>query len=327
MSTPDLPAQVPVAKPNGVLFLLIRLVALGTMCASIMGSFSAWHQVFDLFSHFRCQYFVLLGLCTVALWWRKSPRLAIPATILTLHNAVLIGPYYLPRSPAEDTSEKLSLVSFNVHTANRNSQAVLEYLQSRDPDLILLIEVDERWIRELNRLEARYPHRVVFPAPHNFGLAVYSKLPITRQDVSPLGPNQSTSICLELDFHGQTIGFLGTHPYPPMLPSRYCTRNAQLKSVAERAKSMSVPTIVAGDFNATPWCVGLQPLYEAGLIDSALGFGLQLTWNSKIPLLWIPIDHVLVSQEFQTLRRTVGPHCGSDHYAVEAELLLPHAHR
>lgn len=308
---------------------LVRDAALGVLTCSLLGSFGASYYLFDLCSHFRCQYLALLLILTAALWRMKSPRWAIVAFLGALHNAFVVGPYYLPvagvgasqsRLPNTSPRDGLSLISFNVHTANRRSADVLEYLQQRDADVILLIEVDHRWIRDLAPLEKSHPHTVLSPEADNFGVAVYSKLPIVSREVASLGAGQSPSVWAELDWNGRRIGFLGTHPWPPMTAEMWRSRNEQLASVAARAKASLVPMIVAGDFNATPWCAAFQALTDAGLIDTALGFGVQPTWNAKIPLMRIPIDHVLATSDFAAVRRTVGPNCGSDHYAVEVEL-------
>lgn len=300
----------------------LRDVAAAVAALSTLGAFGALHQLLDLCSHFRCQYFVLLAMLTIVLWRWKSPRWAGAALLACLHNAVLIGPYYLPVKSANSSPTKLSVISFNVHTSNQQHAEVLAYLREKSPDLLLLIEVDDRWMQELSPLDDAYPHRVTLPQDGPFGIALLSKLPIAKYELVGVNGSSSRSIWAQLDFEGRRIGFLGIHPPPPMTPSMFRSRNLILEVAAERAKSSELPAIVAGDFNATPWCAGFHPFHKAGLTDTALGFGVQRTWNSYIPLLRIPIDHVWTTKEFLTHRRTVGPNCGSDHYAVEAELSL-----
>lgn len=301
---------------------LLQIAAIGLALASFLGACGSINLLFDLCAHFRGQYLVLAAVLAIVLWRMKSRGFAVLALAIVFHNAILIGPYYLPAKSAEKPAAKLSLVSFNVHTSNRRSAEVLEYLRRKDPDLILLIEVDNRWIRELAELQKTHPHSVISSSSDNFGIALFSKRPFVQHEVINLGPDQLGSIWAELDLDGQRIGFLGTHPLPPMLPRMFRSRNEQLQAVSDQVRKAQLPTIVAGDLNATPWCVGFRPLTHAGLRDTALGLGVQRTWNSKLPLLRIPIDHVLATREFITLKRSVGPACGSDHYAVEAELGL-----
>lgn len=299
---------------------LLRDVTLAVIVLSLLGSLSGLHQLLDLCSHFRAQYFTLLSVLSILLWRCKSPRWATVALFACLHNAALIAPYYLPAKSAAESPHKLSLISFNVHRSNPRNRDVLEYLQTKRPDVIVLVEVNNRWIRDLSALNKDYPHRVIAAADDPFGIALYSKFPIRRQELLGLGTELPPSIWVELEINDRTIGCLGTHPPPPMSPRMYRLRNAQLSLVAETVKSARLPAIVAGDLNATPWCTGFQQLIAAGLTDTASGYGLQPTWNSRLPLMWIPIDHVLTTEEFTALRRNVGPNCGSDHYAVETVL-------
>jgi endonuclease/exonuclease/phosphatase (EEP) superfamily protein YafD len=313
------------AKQPPLALRLARDIAMSVFVVSTLGACGRWFYLFDLCSHFRGQYLALLAVLAAILWRMNARAWAGVAVLGAIHNAVLVVPYYLASPgapPVAETRPALSLVSFNVHTANRKSADVLDYLTRRDPDLILLIEVDHRWIRELAPLEQRYPYSATSPQADNFGMAVYSKVPILDREIAPLAAEQPACIWLELELDGKRFGFLGAHPWPPMTPALFRSRNAQLESIAERVRASALPMIVAGDFNATPWCSGFRPLIAAGLHDTARGFGLQRTWNSKIPLLRIPIDHVLTTPDFVCRRRAVGPSCGSDHYAVEAELAI-----
>lgn len=301
---------------------LLQNVMCSVAILSLLGTLSRWHQLLDLCSHFRFQYFTLLAMLAVLLWRWKSPRWAAVALLACLHNAALIAPFYFGAGSTSEPSQRLSLISFNVQVSNQRSRDVLKYLQDKQPDVVLLMEVNNRWIREVSALNDDYPHRVIAAADGPVGIAMYSKVPIRRHELLGLGTEFYPSIWAELDVAGRSVGFLGTHPPPPVTPRLYRIRNEQLALVAETVRSSGMPTIVAGDLNATPWCSGYQQLIAAGLSDSARGFGLQPTWNSHLPPLWIPIDHVLTTKEFTALRRRIGPNCGSDHYAVEAELGL-----
>ena len=84
------------------------------------------------------------------------------------------------------------------------------------------------------------------------------------------------------------------------------------------------PVIVAGDLNTTPWSHGFQRLIRPrGLRDSAVGHGVQTTWNARRWVPRIPIDHVVVSPEVRVVARRVGPDVGSDHLPIEATLAVP----
>ena len=99
---------------------------------------------------------------------------------------------------------------------------------------------------------------------------------------------------------------------------------AHLAGVGDVAAASPTPCIVAGDFNATPWSLPFRTLVaRSGLVDTALGRGVQATWNARYPAPRIPIDHILAPSGTRVVRRVVGPDIGSDHFPVEAELILP----
>jgi endonuclease/exonuclease/phosphatase (EEP) superfamily protein YafD len=84
-----------------------------------------------------------------------------------------------------------------------------------------------------------------------------------------------------------------------------------------------MPVIVAGDFNATPFSPIFRKVIKiSGLKDSREGFGWQPSWPTYVPLLWLPIDHILVSSEIQVHNRATGSFIGSDHYPVFADLSI-----
>ena len=107
-STPKVPAR----PPRWVWWL--RGMAAAAIAVSVAGSFGGWHSSFDLCSHFRFQYFALFAVLAIVLWRVRSPRWAGLALLACLHNAMLLGPYYLPaaassRSPGTEAPD-LSIV-------------------------------------------------------------------------------------------------------------------------------------------------------------------------------------------------------------------------
>jgi endonuclease/exonuclease/phosphatase (EEP) superfamily protein YafD len=49
----------------------------------------------------------------------------------------------------------------------------------------------------------------------------------------------------------------------------------------------------------------------------------QPTWSARLPFGRIPIDHIFAPPDATVVRREIGPDVGSDHFPVEAELILP----
>lgn len=114
------------------------------------------------------------------------------------------------------------------------------------------------------------------------------------------------------------------HTTPPVGSEMSRWRNAYLAEIAEAIRTSPVACkILAGDLNITPYSPWFRELKRrSGLHDSMAGQGLQGSWPAfaVLPLLRIPIDHVLVSPGVSVVRRTLGPSLGSDHFPVGIEL-------
>jgi endonuclease/exonuclease/phosphatase (EEP) superfamily protein YafD len=81
-----------------------------------------------------------------------------------------------------------------------------------------------------------------------------------------------------------------------------------------------VGTVLAGDFNATPWCAGFAPLLAAGFEHGRRGQGLQASWPVALGAWGIPIDHVLTRGGVGVVRQHLEPDVGSDHLPLRATL-------
>ena len=296
------------------------------LALTLAGSCGTWHWALDLCSHFRWYYFVAAAVFGVLIW-RKRRRAAMAALgVALLWNGGLLAPYYLPSSQPDiaEGGATVSLISLNVYTANTDKRAVIDYLRERSADLVVVMEVDERWEQALAELHDVYPHQFIQSRPDNFGIGLLSREPLAQKQFVNAGNTHLPTIVARVEREGRDFIIVATHPLPPIGASNTLERDAQLRAVADTVKASSLQCVVAGDFNATPWSSAFRYLTtRSGLRDSALGRGIQGSWNAKSPLMRIPIDHVLVPANVKVIRRAVGANVGSDHFPVEVEFVLP----
>lgn len=304
-------------------------VAWLVLAATAAGSAGRWFWLLDLASHFR--WHLLLGGCLwLALMFRRLGRAAqVGLIVACVWNAFDLLPYWLPtatfQNPAAVTAAPISVVSVNVHSSNKDHARCVAYLRRRQPDLVAILELTPAWARAITALADLYPHRLVEPRPDNFGIAVLSRWPLAAAEVRAFGitPFPNAIVLVQPD-RGPAFRFVATHPYPPVNAEATRRLRTQLAGLADHLAREGPATIVAGDFNATPWSFAFRDfVHTTGLRDSSLGLGLQPTWNARLWLPGIPIDHVLVPPGTTVLRRSVGPDIGSDHLPIEAELILP----
>ena len=303
-------------------------VTAGLLClASVTGFLGRLWWLFELPSHFRLQLAFALGLLAVVWSVRRRWPMAVVCGALALVNASLVLSLFWPAGKnLPQSGPRLRLVSLNVNTANQRTDLVLDFLRKTDADVILLMEVDDRWMNGLSPLNALYAHRVSAPREDNFGIVLFSRLPLTNSSIVELGGADVPSIATDIDWAGQVFFLLGTHPLPPGSSEYARQRNGQFKNIAALVCQQSRPAIVLGDLNVTPWSPYFSNLLKTGgLINTSQGLGLYNSWPSWFSWAGIPIDHCLVTPSWSVRSKRLGPQVGSDHLPVIIDLQLPAA--
>jgi len=299
-------------------------VALGVAAVSTVGApWARYPTLLDLLTNFRLYWIPFLCLLAIVCWLSRMRWSAIIAIGLALFCAGSLLRYSFGKSEATHSAEPLRVVSYNIRESNREGGEILEYLRSLDADIVLLMEISEKWHRRLRALEEVYPYQVQEIRPGAQGMWLLSRHPIGDLDEAGVAESQfSPYISVAIDCPAGLVRFIGIHPSVPIASSSAKRRNEQLKVVREIAAASEVPVVLAGDFNCTPFSGHFLNLLERGrLKDSAIGFGFKNTWHRTWSVL--PIDHVLVSKEVIVSNRMLGPRMGSDHHPVIVELHLP----
>ena len=305
--------------------LIGRWLALGTLAAGgaawISLAAGAW-WVLDLSSPFQVQYAVALVLCTVGLVVCGRRRWALAALLLAVLPAARVAPYFL--STAETSAPggtRVRVAAFNLLSSNHRHGEVLRWVRETAPDVVVFPEVTLAWARQLDTLADILPHAVMRTHEGNFGMAVLSRHPLRAERVDTVTDFDGVcGIRVEVEINGRVLVVHGVHPPPPLGRAMAAERDRYLRELAAEAAGAALPVVIAGDFNATPWCHGMKPLREAGFRDARLGHGPVATWRRAMPWVAIPIDHVLVPGTVRVERFQTGPGLGSDHRPVVADL-------
>ncbi|MCH7727726.1 MAG: endonuclease/exonuclease/phosphatase family protein [Planctomycetes bacterium] len=299
--------------------VFVGLAVLATLC----GFFARLWWPLELICHFRVQYFLILTVCAGLLLLGRRHRQAAIAGVFSLVNLAGIVPLYFGGPTIEDDKPSLRILSLNVLTKNKECDQVLELVGREMPDLIVLSEVNDRWITALNGLVGQYPYQRIVSRNDHFGIAVYSRIPLEKANVELLTDGNSV-IAVHLRVNGQPLRILGAHVMSPVGRLRADLRNQQLAQLARIAAASNEPTILIGDLNITSWSPYFSDLVrDSGLNDSCRGFGLQSSWASPLlPFIRLPIDHCLVSPDVLIHDRRVELATGSDHDALIVDISL-----
>lgn len=287
--------------------------------ASLVGLLARRGWPFELMVHFRPHLAGVLLACAAAFSWHGRGTEAWAALILGLWQAWGLWPY-LPFQRQRNPGS-FEVASVNVRTKNRAFASLCRWLQEARPDVVGLVEVDHEWLQALASLEAVYPHQFANPGDEDHGLAVLSRWPVQAASVARFGDTDRPSLDVTLLVEGQPIRVLVAHPPPPINPSLTAERDTHLRRMAATARASTVPVVVMGDFNVTPWSPVFQEMLRTGgLRDTRRGMGLLPTWPAPLRGLGIPIDHILVTGGLVPVRAQAGPPIGSDHLPLRVHL-------
>jgi endonuclease/exonuclease/phosphatase (EEP) superfamily protein YafD len=321
-----------------ILFVLALLVVLQTG-VTLVRTRVWWVRIFDFpraqilaVSAFLLVATVLVhgGLKQFTDWeWALFLLLAASVTV----QALQILPYTRlwrktaasapPDGPAD---RRLRLVVSNVLMTNRDFSRWLATVQAEDPDVIVAVEVDDWWDQQLLVLASDYPHHVRHPQDNSYGLALYSRCPLTNVKIRHLVEDDIPSVFAEVRLpSGDEHQIVVLHPRPPRPDVRQDSdlRDAELVRAARAMRSLDEPFIVAGDLNDVAWSHTTRMFQRiAGALDPRVGRGIFATYHADHWFARYPLDHVFYSPHFELVELRRLNHVGSDHFPIMVELSL-----
>ena len=328
-----------------LLFYLTVAVATVVVSASLLSlvhDVSYWYS--KVLDFPRLQYLIvalasLLLLVPLAMLDRRwNP--AIVALVLGLAATVVIQgrvvlPYLIGPTPVPDVTaaeadgrDAVGILIANVLVTNRRADDFLQLVRERDPDMVLVMEVDDWWMERLAPLDEVYAHRMAYPTDNAYGMALYSRFPLrdTATEFFNEPDVPSFHALVELP-SARTFRFHGMHPLAPVPSEKYPDNQGEKEvafgKLAELIAGDPAPHIVAGDYNDVSWSHTARLFQDAGtLANVRLGRGLYSSFDARSLLMRWPLDHFFVSREFALaeLRRLSG--FGSDHFPMYARFVL-----
>lgn len=287
----------------------------------------------------RIQYFIV-GLVLLILFavfnkkWTFSSVLLIVGILsaLGIHGTRLLpyitGEKTVPDADFKAEANKLGILLANVFIENKKASGLLKIINEADPDMILVMEVNEWWISELQELHKNYPYFIEYPLDNSYGMALYSKIKFKEQEINFFNGDEVPSVHTRLLMpSGKEIQFHGMHPVPPVPSSKYPDnvgeKEVALMKVGKMVARDSVPSIVAGDFNDVSWSRTTRMFEsEANLNDVRIGRGVYNSFDAGSFFLRWPLDHIFVTIDFSLVNLMRLPEFGSDHFPIYAELVL-----
>lgn len=271
----------------------------------------AW--LVDLAAHWQWLY-VIVGIVSGAMLLQRGSRLPVALVAVLVCTGWISASEPAPRA-ATTSLPHLTIASANLEVGKADLDALRRWADGRGADVLILQEVNEASARVIAQW-TDYPYQLVTHEEGPFGLAVLSRHALTDTEMLE-SIEQPLRYRTFVSWQGQRVGISAIHPMPPISPMYHERRAQMLQEEARWASSVTSPSIVAGDLNATPWSSAMRGVVPEGFRRAT---GLQPTWPGILPV--IPIDHILTSEAWQIITSGVGPGIGSDHRPVIAVLSL-----
>jgi endonuclease/exonuclease/phosphatase (EEP) superfamily protein YafD len=283
--------------------LQILLIAAGTLVVFlvVIDDWSAWQVVFALL--------LALAIAYQAYMMFPYTKLARPQ---------------VPQASGRDAQRTIALLFANVLMTNRSSEELLATVREEEPDIVLAVETDGWWQRELDVLAETHPHVVRQPQNNTYGMLLYSRLELVRPEVQFLIQADVPSIHTRVKLRsGALVELRCVHPRPPAPQEAKDAkpRDAELIVVARSLKGKDAPAIVLGDLNDVAWSRTNYEFQEiSGLLDPRIGRGFYHTFHARYPFLRYPLDHCFHTKHFRLVSFKRLRKFGSDHFPVGIEL-------
>ncbi len=319
--------------------IAVGLGLLLVVCTAISLLYSTSHWFIQIFNFPRLQALIAMVVCLIIYFIikkRNVSKWAAGAIIVAIIiNVVYLFPYTPLSAPAvksidaqnRNAANEFSIMLANVYMKNREADALVSIVRKAEPSILVTMEVDRWWVDNLEKLNNDYPYKILFPTSNTYGMALYSKLPLSNIETLFLNHDSVPSFLCNVKLpNGQSFQLLTIHPVAPKSsdhPDNKDNKEIGLIATGKLIKKSTLPTIVAGDFNDVGWSPNVAK-FEAlsGLKDVRIGRGLYNTFSAKNILVRWPLDYVYTSQHFSVVDIERLPKFGSDHFPLLTKLAL-----
>lgn len=308
------------------LFSLVASLTLLLLLINLLSYFGRYSYFLEIFTHFKLQYFFLFLLSSVffVLFYRQKKVkkwLLISLFGLSL-NALAIAPIYIAPPINTQANTTFSLLLANVLSSNSSKAKFVRLIQKQQADFVVVLELSPQWARALKAVSSAYPYQKILPRLDNFGIALYSKHPLSNIQVHDFSQNGTPSITANSSISGKEVLLIATHPYPPLNQTFTKQQKSHFRAMRKFIRHSKKPVVLAGDLNTALWSVNYKNFITTSLLkNTRQGYGIIPSWQAN-GILQIPLDHILISQEITTKKIKTMPSIDSDHLPLYVELKM-----
>lgn len=262
-------------------------------------------------------------------WWTLLLAGCCVIQIVKIFPWLPIASYEVQAAESAHADNRLRILSANVLQDNDEYSRLLTLIEKESPDIIVVVEVNERWMKELQPLQQVYSHHKLHPLENKYGIALYSRFPLIEAEVRYLVSNEIPSIDATIELSSKRrVRLFAVHPNPPRPGEDTTKRDGELVLVGREIarttsenSGRSTSAVVLGDLNDVGWSRTTNLFQEvSGLLDPRKGRGIFPTFNARSWIWQYPLDHLFHSDDFRVAEIRTLPDIGSDHFPLLVEL-------
>lgn len=291
------------------LVYILTLVGLSVLVAFVLiGFFQNIDPLFDSFSHFRIHFLVTMLLLLSFLFILKNGKMRYFTTsfivVIIVYLYSLIGTFNTV--PTIQYRQNIKMMQYNLRFDNKNMDKVQKFLINNPVDIATFQEVTLAHKEKLEALKPQYPYQEYCQFMSVGGTMILSKFPFTDKGNCLQGDGL---VWREVDAQGKKISLVSLHLHWPYPHGQY----EQVTLLSKELARIHSSKVIAGDFNAAPWSHTVERIATASNTDIVDGVRWSIRVDTPVMGVWLPIDHILVSDDLIVNEIKAGENLGSDH--------------
>lgn len=274
----------------------------------------------ELLQSLRFHFVIVCLLLPIGLALCRAPlRATVMLALLLLsatQGALIIAGQFQRREAPPAVAGTLSLLSFNVLSDNPQPEAVVNYITTQMPQVVVLMEANGL-ADQFETLRAAFPNIVGCPSKDDCDTAILTTLPVKTSYVHEFGPfRRHRMVTVWVEFQGQKVAIVAAHLSKPYFDRASAAELAELTGSLQWQK---IPTILAGDFNSAAWSTSMASmLRDANMAPPPF---LPATWPVELGPFGIPIDNIFSSDGVFIREIAALPDpLGSNHFGLTARI-------
>jgi endonuclease/exonuclease/phosphatase (EEP) superfamily protein YafD len=236
-----------------------------------------------------------------------------------------------PSTPAV-SNKIIRIATYNINSninLTKKFDQILTNLNSANPDIIFLQEVNRKFITKLAKtLNMNYQLGPYAPK-WDMGIGILSHYPIKPVKLFSMKDERNFAIAAKVKIDGKDILVVAVHlkSLPRPLVAGFFRsmgpHQEQAKMILDLVKSQKLPVIVGGDLNTLSFTPEFL-LLTSELKDTSTSVGTGTQPSIFVNGIGYRIDHIFTRGPFSVKKCQVSPLPGSDHRMVWTELIYNH---